>query len=42
MKPVDFQDLDSTPAAVESTNATVARNAIHLATLLREQQYPAP
>jgi hypothetical protein len=38
MKPVDYQDLDSTPEAVESTNATVAaRNAIHLATLLRER-----
>lgn len=41
MKPVDYQDLDSTPEAVKSTNETVALNAFHLATLLRERQYPA-
>ncbi|AOS64697.1 flavodoxin family protein [Actinoalloteichus hymeniacidonis] len=41
MKPVDYQDLDSTPAAVASTNATAARNAAHLARLLKTNQYPA-
>jgi multimeric flavodoxin WrbA len=37
----DYQDLDETPEAVASTNATLVRNAVHLATVLREQQYPA-
>lgn len=37
----DYQDLDETPKAVASTNATLVRNAVHLANVLREQQYPA-
>ena len=37
----DYQDLDETPEAVASTNETLVRNAVHLAGLLREQQYPA-
>ncbi|WP_410565071.1 flavodoxin family protein [Amycolatopsis sp. cmx-4-61] len=37
----DYQDLDETPEAVASTNATLVRNAVHLAKLLKEQQYPA-
>jgi multimeric flavodoxin WrbA len=37
----DYQDLDETPKAVASTNATLVRNAVHLANLLRAQQYPA-
>ncbi len=37
----DYQDLDETPEAVASTNATLVRNAVHLATVLRGQQYPA-
>ncbi|OXM65998.1 flavodoxin family protein [Amycolatopsis vastitatis] len=37
----DYQDLDETPKAVASTNATLVRNAVHLAELLREHQYPA-
>ncbi|MGW5743817.1 flavodoxin family protein [Amycolatopsis sp. NPDC003861] len=37
----DYQDLDETPEAVASTNATLVRNAVHLAELLRTQQYPA-
>ncbi|MEV7046705.1 NAD(P)H-dependent oxidoreductase [Amycolatopsis sp. NPDC051061] len=37
----DYQDLDETPKAVASTNATLVRNAVHLATLLGAQQYPA-
>ncbi|PXY30496.1 flavodoxin [Prauserella coralliicola] len=41
MNPTDYQDLDETPKAVASTNATLARNAAHLARLLRANQYPA-
>ncbi|MGN5237191.1 MULTISPECIES: NAD(P)H-dependent oxidoreductase [unclassified Rhodococcus (in: high G+C Gram-positive bacteria)] len=41
MTPGDYNDLDSVPEAVASTNATAARNAAHLARTLREQQYPA-
>jgi multimeric flavodoxin WrbA len=37
----DYQDLEATPKAVASTNATLVRNAVHLANLLRAQQYPA-
>ncbi|VVJ18653.1 Manganese transport protein MntH [Amycolatopsis camponoti] len=37
----DYQDLDETPKAVASANATLVRNAVHLATLLGERQYPA-
>ncbi|MFI5585597.1 flavodoxin family protein [Amycolatopsis sp. NPDC051758] len=37
----DYNDLDETPKAVASTNTTLVRNAVHLANLLREQQYPA-
>jgi len=42
MKPVDYQDLEKTPEAVASTTATLARNAAHLARLLRDHHYPAP
>jgi multimeric flavodoxin WrbA len=37
----DYNDLDETPESVASTNATLVRNAVHLANLLREHQYPA-
>ncbi|KAA0098775.1 flavodoxin [Mycolicibacterium sp. P1-18] len=37
----DFKDLDQTPEAVQTTTATAARNALHLANLLRQQPYPA-
>ena len=37
----DYNDLDETPKAVASTNATLVRNAVHLANLLREHRYPA-
>ncbi len=37
----DYQDLDETPEAVASTNATLVRNAMHLAELVGKQQYPA-
>ena len=39
MGSVDYKDLDETPEAVESTNATVAKNAAHLARLLAERPY---
>ncbi|MEU3016811.1 NAD(P)H-dependent oxidoreductase [Nocardiopsis sp. NPDC007018] len=42
MNPKDYIDLDSTPEAVATTTATVARNAAHLARLLRERPYPSP
>lgn len=37
MQSVDNNDLDSTPDAVKSTNATAA----HLSRQLRDEQYPA-
>lgn len=41
MSGVDYLDLERTPDAVASTNSTAARNAAHLARLLRTTQYPA-
>jgi hypothetical protein len=41
MSTVDYKDLDSTPDPVATTNAALARNAVHLASLLRSKQYPA-
>lgn len=41
MHTVDYKDLDETPEEVASATATLARNAAHLATLLKEQPYPA-
>ncbi|MFJ1456640.1 flavodoxin family protein [Nocardia sp. N2S4-5] len=35
----DYKDLDSTPEAVAKTTATLARNAAHLARLLRADGY---
>ena len=40
MKGVDYRDLEETPKEVVKTTATVANNAIHLATLLRSNEYP--
>lgn len=40
MQTVDYRDLDETPEAVSSATTTLARNAVHLATLLREHPYP--
>ncbi|MGM7645666.1 flavodoxin family protein [Nocardia sp. JW2] len=37
----DFKDLPDTPEAVRKTTAAMARNAAHLARLLRANQYPA-
>jgi multimeric flavodoxin WrbA len=41
MHATDYQDLGETPEAVATTTATAARNAVHLAELLRAKQYPA-
>ncbi|HSU47943.1 MAG TPA: NAD(P)H-dependent oxidoreductase [Arthrobacter sp.] len=41
MQTVDFKDLEKVPDPVASTNAGLARNAVHLARLLRSSQYPA-
>ena len=35
----DYNDLEETPEAVASTNATLAENAAHLARLLKEAPY---
>jgi multimeric flavodoxin WrbA len=37
----DYNDLDETPEAVASTNATLAENAAHLARLLKASPYPS-
>ncbi|AGF71369.1 flavodoxin family protein [Corynebacterium halotolerans] len=41
MQSVDYQDLDEVPEPVASTTAGAARNAVHLARLLRAEPYPA-
>ncbi|MFI7583956.1 flavodoxin family protein [Kocuria sp. M1N1S27] len=41
MQAVDYQDLDEVPDPVASTTAGAARNAAHLARLLRAEPYPA-
>ncbi|MGF0315546.1 flavodoxin family protein [Nocardia fluminea] len=38
---VDYNDLPETPDVVRETTRTMARNAAHLAELLRAQNYPA-
>lgn len=40
MTPGDYNDLDTTPDAVTSTIDVLARNAVHLAGLLRAASYP--
>ena len=40
MGSVDYKDLKLTPAKVQQTIDTVARNAAHLAGLLKAEQYP--
>jgi multimeric flavodoxin WrbA len=37
----DYQDLEETPEAVASTNATLAENAAHLARALKATPYPS-
>jgi len=41
MHTIDYKDLDETPEEVASATATLARNAVHLATLLKATPYPA-
>jgi multimeric flavodoxin WrbA len=41
MQSKNYDDLDEVPEAVASTTAAAARNAAHLATVLRERQYPS-
>jgi multimeric flavodoxin WrbA len=41
MQGTDYNDLDETPDPVATTNATAARNAAHLARLLKGDGYPA-
>jgi multimeric flavodoxin WrbA len=40
MHTVDYKDLDETPEEVAQATATLARNAVHLATLLTQTPYP--
>jgi multimeric flavodoxin WrbA len=40
MHGTDYNELDQTPEETASTNATVARNAAHLARLLKPAAYP--
>ena len=40
MQSTDYNDLDEVPEPVASATAAAARNAAHLANVLREQQYP--
>ena len=37
----DYKDLEEIPDAVASTTATLAKNSIHVASLLKTNQYPA-
>ena len=41
MQGTDYNDLDETPEKTASTTATAARNAAHLARLLKDEPYPA-
>ncbi|GEM33752.1 hypothetical protein NN3_47590 [Nocardia neocaledoniensis NBRC 108232] len=41
MQGVDYVDLSETPDPVRATTRTMARNAAHLARLLRTENYPA-
>lgn len=40
MAKTDYQDLDETPEMVATTTKTLASNTVHLARLLRSEQYP--
>ncbi len=41
MHGTDYQDLDETPEVTATTTSTAARNAAHLARLLKDAGYPA-
>jgi multimeric flavodoxin WrbA len=40
MQTTDYKDLDEVPEPVAKTTAAAARNAAHLAAVLRREQYP--
>lgn len=40
MQVTNFNDLDDVPEAVAATTETAARNAVHLAALLRQKENP--
>ncbi|MEZ7236191.1 NAD(P)H-dependent oxidoreductase [Rhodococcus sp. GXMU-t2271] len=40
MSGTDFKDLSEVPEPVSTTTQALARNAVHLSTVLRERQYP--
>lgn len=40
MQSTNYDDLDEVPEAVAKTTASAARNAAHLAAVLRREQYP--
>lgn len=42
MNTVDYNDLSSTPDAVATANALLARNTAHLARILKADPFPAP
>lgn len=42
MHTTDYQDLPETPEKTAAATALVATNLVHLATLLRDNNYPAP
>ena len=42
MQGTDYNDLDPAPEKTQETTRTAARNAAHLAQLLRTAPYPAP
>jgi multimeric flavodoxin WrbA len=42
METTDYNDLPSTPETTASATATAARNAVHLAALLKGEPYAAP
>ncbi|MDY7000081.1 MAG: flavodoxin, partial [Actinomycetota bacterium] len=41
MQSTDYNDLDEVPEVVASTTAAAARNAVHLARMLKSTEYPA-
>lgn len=42
MQGTDYNDLDETPEKTDLTTRTAALHAVHLARLLRDEEYPAP
>lgn len=42
MQAVDYKDKSPTPEATATATKTLARNAVHLAKLLKAEPYPAP